>query len=429
MHSISPRVYVYKDQLVLRQTRVRDTGTYTCVYRGRPRILWAITVLPAGQEPYRQTISPMVYLKSNETDKNSSKPDRTLRMKTIIPANIQIFTSWGPWSECVPCVAQIPPGILELGMTEKGGEGFQIRVGTCYVRMLDTFFPVRPYKLARYATEPLREFAKEGLPCRSHLIVQGVLESGIRVLRKRPSELLIRPCYKPCPYPRDSILYSFIPFTRGMTKDSAKEAAEYVSEPMLKRIRVKDGDRFSLACPIRGTVHSPISWFRLPASNKETSNFTSTALMPGAFGAFGTPSGWLAFHMEQINLSTLFADSRGRISLDPAYNLIYAEAKSGTDAKLTLDSGRIPVFRFACVHGDARGSDFKWSDWSGIWSVEIIVRWSHLQVIQGLSTAVAILMPAFLSITTVCMGIKCLVDEQKPVMRAAALGRTPRPKI
>ena len=89
----SPRVYVYMDRLVLRQTRIKDTGIYTCIYRGRPRIVWAVTVLAAGEEPYRQTIAPMVYLQSNETDTKSTKSVKTLGRKTIIPANIQVRSS------------------------------------------------------------------------------------------------------------------------------------------------------------------------------------------------------------------------------------------------------------------------------------------------------------------------------------------------
>ena len=46
--------------------------------------------------------------------------------------------------------------------------------------------------------------------------------------------------------------------------------------------------------------------FRLPNSKLETQNLTATALMPGAFGAFGVPSGWLAFHAEQVLVSSTF---------------------------------------------------------------------------------------------------------------------------
>lgn len=89
----SPRVYVYMDQLILRQTRIKDTGIYTCMYRGRPRIVWAVTVLAAGVELYRQTIAPMVYLNTNETDTDTPQTVKTLGSKTIIPANIQVRPS------------------------------------------------------------------------------------------------------------------------------------------------------------------------------------------------------------------------------------------------------------------------------------------------------------------------------------------------
>lgn len=85
-----PRVYVYKDQLVLRKTVPQDTGVYTCVYRGRPRIVWAVTVLPAGVEPYRQTIAPAVNLKLDQVDVKPAQNLRTLGQKTVARSNIQV---------------------------------------------------------------------------------------------------------------------------------------------------------------------------------------------------------------------------------------------------------------------------------------------------------------------------------------------------
>lgn len=115
-----------------------------------------------------------------------------------------MFTSWGPWSECVPCAPQLPPGSKGFDAKELGGEGFQIRVGTCYVRMIDPFLPLRPFKFAQYATVALKQFDYAGLPCRSHLIEEGVKISDIDPLIKRPSEIIIRPCYKPCPTPKNT---------------------------------------------------------------------------------------------------------------------------------------------------------------------------------------------------------------------------------
>ncbi len=224
-------------------------------------------------------------------------------------------------------------------------------------------------------------------------------------------------------------LYSFLPGTRGLDPESAAEAEDAVPKPITKRKRLKDGDSIVLSCPIRGTVHSPISWFRLPTSKADTQNLTATALGRVALASVAVPAAWLALKAEQVNLTSLLIESRGRISIDPAYHLIYAEVKSGSDASSAEDTGRIPVFRLACVHGDARGSNFKWSDWSGTISTEIIVRWSGLKILTGLGIAVSVLMPAFLSVATVLTAVKCLVDEKKPVMQAGALGHTPRPRI
>lgn len=85
-----PRVYAYKDQLVLRRALSQDTGVYTCVYRGRPRIVWAVTVLEPGVEPYRQTIAPMAYLKPQEVDVDPPHKIRTLGQKTVSRSNIKV---------------------------------------------------------------------------------------------------------------------------------------------------------------------------------------------------------------------------------------------------------------------------------------------------------------------------------------------------
>ncbi|KAM7539759.1 hypothetical protein Aperf_G00000039789 [Anoplocephala perfoliata] len=426
-----PRVYVYKDQLVLRRSQSQDTGIYTCIYRGRPRIVWAVTVLETGMEPYRQTIAPMVYLKANDVDVDPPHKIRTLGNKTVSRSNIKMFTSWGPWSECVPCIAQLPAGSKGFEFVERGGEGFQMRVGTCHIRIVDSFLPLRPYKLAQYATLPLKQYGRSGLPCRSHLIEVGVQNSGIIPLIKRPSEIIIRSCYRPCPPPKSTSLYTFAENSRGLTEESAKDAADDVSSPETKHIHVKDGDSYVISCPIRGTAHSPISWFRLPNDREEVKNLTQAALSPKAFATFGTASGWLAYHVSQLNLTSLLRESRGRIRLDPAYHLIYAEARSDLDCTYEPDDKyqRRPSFRLACVHGDARGSSFKWSDWSGVIAVNALIRWRQLEVLTGLSTATAVLMPAILAFATVVLSVKCLMDERKPKIRAAALGRSKRPKI
>lgn len=93
----SPRIYVYRDQLVIRQTRPEDSGVYTCFYRNRPRIEWAVTVSNPGVEPYRQISWPYVALdvdgkEKNKTDRIPENVDhpRLLRPKTYLRGNIQV---------------------------------------------------------------------------------------------------------------------------------------------------------------------------------------------------------------------------------------------------------------------------------------------------------------------------------------------------
>ncbi|VDO03786.1 unnamed protein product [Rodentolepis nana] len=219
--------------------------------------------------------------------------------------------------------------------------------------------------------------------------------------------------------------------SRGMTNDSAEDASNDITKPETKEIHVKDGDRYVISCPIRGTAHSPISWFRLPTESDNATDLIQSALSPTAFMAFGTASGWLAYHATQVNLTTLLKQSRGRISIDPAYHLIYAEARSSLDCSYEKGDKffRKPSFRLACVHGDARGSNIKWSDWSGVIIVKALVRWTHLEALTGFSTATAILMPALLAVLTIALSIKCLMDERKSKLKAAAVGRTQRPNM
>lgn len=120
----------------------------------------------------------------------------------------------------MPCVSNISLG---LGV-EKGGEGFQMRVGTCYIRTLDPFYPIRPFLLARHSNQALRQHNRTGLPCRSHLIYKGVQECGIAGLQKRPSEVIIRPCYRPCRMPKSRYLFCY-------TKN---KAAVFQNHPIVK---------------------------------------------------------------------------------------------------------------------------------------------------------------------------------------------------
>lgn len=162
---------------------------------------------------------------------------------------------------------------------------------------------------------------------------------------------------------------------------------------------------------------------------KDTQNFTKSALGSEAFSLAGNPANILANYLEQVNLSRLHRDSRGRISIDPGYNIIYYSIDSGEDMRERTKEYVLPVFRLACVHGDARGDDFHSSDWAGIISIQTIIRWRYLFVVTGLTTTIQMLMPALLAVCTVIIVLKSLVEERKPLMQAASLGRPLRDQI
>ncbi len=88
-----PRVFVHRDQLVLRHTKTKDTAIYTCNYRGLARKVWAVTVLAPGEEPFRVVRWPLVTLRNDETtvpgEKDQTGRQRLLGPKTLRKANIQ----------------------------------------------------------------------------------------------------------------------------------------------------------------------------------------------------------------------------------------------------------------------------------------------------------------------------------------------------
>ncbi len=92
-----------------------------------------------------------------------------------------------------------------------------------------------------------------------------------------------------------SNLYQYKTGSRGLDKESAQAAAEDVSKPVIKRHRVRAGgegppQRLIISCPVKGTVHSPITWFLLPDSMDVVANFTKMALSPETFSLVGKPS-------------------------------------------------------------------------------------------------------------------------------------------
>ncbi|VDL97375.1 unnamed protein product [Schistocephalus solidus] len=219
--------------------------------------------------------------------------------------------------------------------------------------------------------------------------------------------------------------YKYKAGARGLEAESASRAAASVSRPIKRKYKTRDGERLILTCPVRGSVHSPISWFFLDVEPEEAQNFTNTAFSEETFGKVGSPAAWIALWRQQLNLSDLFVNSSGRITLDPAYNIIYHEVRTTKDMNFSK-YGALPLQHLACIHGDARGENFRRADWAGEIFIESIPRWKYYFIITGLGTVLSTLMPAALSICTILIAIWGLSVEIRPKMEAAASGHAYR---
>ncbi|VDN25350.1 unnamed protein product, partial [Dibothriocephalus latus] len=219
--------------------------------------------------------------------------------------------------------------------------------------------------------------------------------------------------------------YKYKAGSRGLDEESASRAAAAVSRPVKRKYKTRDGERLILTCPVRGSVHSPISWFFLDTDPEKAHNFTVTAFSKETFDKVASPAAWIALWREQLNLSDLFINSSGRVTLDPAFNIIYHEVRTADDTNRS-NPGNMPRQHLACIHGDARKELFMRADWAGDIYIEAIPRWQYYFVITGIGTVLSTLMPAFLSISTVCIVIWVLNSEIKPKMEAATAGHAYR---
>ncbi|VEL18790.1 unnamed protein product [Protopolystoma xenopodis] len=94
------------------------------------------------------------------------------------------------------------------------------------------------------------------------------------------------------------------------TSTSAIRLQKYLQPPQHIRISAKEGQRVVIRCPVIGSVHSGISWYRLPRDGKQLLNLTKLALSSTSLQTFLLPSGLLAEHMEQMNLSWMYSQYR-----------------------------------------------------------------------------------------------------------------------
>lgn len=411
------RIQVIKDHITIKQTRVEDTGIYYCYYEGRKIREWVVTVVSGHDEPFRYVPQPIEYDQNvlerlrNQTSDNQTLSDdfvsayelshsslNPLTSKYLLKHNLEMRTVWSNWTECSPCT---PEGQLPRS-SEPGGDGFQMRVGICRVFLLDSFHPVKPHELALKIDALLRAH-KNGLPCRSHLIRDAMRQFGPKAVIVRPNEIMLRECVRKCPngksgYPR---VYKL---------------------PKRVQLRVHEGEHLIVSCPIRGAVVGPISWFYSPSDVEELANLTTIAFTSETIKAYGSPSFFLMNFLYPVNVVNLFESTRGRYRLDPAQNLILAEAV----ANPTADELRLN--HLICIHGDARTlNGAVLSDWAGIIDIEVVPRTYSVVVMSKLSQVALLLIPFILAVGTFVVIAVTMQAERKPDMRAAADGFTNKP--
>ncbi|OON14860.1 hypothetical protein X801_09345 [Opisthorchis viverrini] len=410
------RIQLTADTVYIRQTRTEDTGVYYCYWNGKRLKEWAVTVVNALDEPFRQVTLPTKYdefamqqleaeisAENHSTElllKNGDGRPQSLDPQNLPEYNMRVFTDWLPWTDCVPCTAadQLPRS------TEPGGDGIQMRVGICRVRVLDLFHSIRPHSLALQIDDTLRAYSDKGLPCRSHLIKDAVLLYGPQVLKFRPSEIQQRKCVYTCPQ---------------TAQNKRQTTYRY---PTRVQLRVNEGEKLVIQCPIRGPVRGPISWFQSTFNDTEMVNLTHEAVSESIISEYGSPSRYLMTKLKPIGATEIMRKTRGRIRLDQAQNLVITEVMHKTRPTGTNYE------RLICVHGDPRSTrEIGFSDWAGIIDIEVISRIFAVIVLSKVTQVVLLLIPFLLACGTFLIVVLTIRTERKPNMRAAAEGFTNKP--
>ncbi|KAF8572268.1 hypothetical protein P879_01286 [Paragonimus westermani] len=409
------RVLLNTDSVLIRQTRVEDTGVYYCFWMGKRLKEWAITVVKENDEPFRHVTLSTLYeeaILAFFENAHSEKPLNTsihepasrqigsLGAQNLVDYNLGLYTEWLPWTQCVPCTL-----IKQIGSsTEFSVDGFHMRVGICRIRVLDPFHSVRPHSLAILVDETLRRYSKRGLPCRSHLIKEAMLLYGPNAVKYRPSEIHHRKCAVSC-----------------TDEDGGKRIQTY-KFPIRVQLRLNEGERTKILCPIRGPIKGPISWYYSFADPDVLINVTRTAVTSETLEQHGSPSAYLMTQVQPVVVSSLHITTRGRFRLDPGQNLIVAEIL----AQPPEEEKRL--HHLICIHGDPRATrETGFSDWTGIIEIQVTPRLFAIIVLSKLSQVVLLLIPFILACGTFLIIVITIQTERKPNMRAAAEGFTNKP--
>nr|CAH8875038.1 unnamed protein product [Trichobilharzia regenti] len=206
------------------------------------------------------------------------------------------------------------------------------------------------------------------------------------------------------------------------------------SYPKHVTMRVNEGERLVITCPVRNSPEKPITWFYAPDNNEELMELTKTAYNLSIIRQYGSSTRYLATKLKQIDFTTLIKETRGRYKLDSAYNIIVAETVSIRNEKYK------GLHHLICVHGDACAVRYDnnknnsddlitinndtYGEWSGIIHIDTIPRSGFVIFLSKLTPVVQLLIPFILALGLFFIVILTLYTERKPKMRLAANGMT-----
>ncbi|KAF6771627.1 hypothetical protein AHF37_08435 [Paragonimus kellicotti] len=154
-----------------------------------------------------------------------------------------------------------------------------------------------------------------------------------------------------------------------MNLPSSSKRIQTYKFPTRVQLRVNEGERIKITCPIRGPIKGPISWYYSFADPDILVNVTKTAVASETLEEYGSPSAYLMTQVQPVILSTLYTTTRGRFRLDPGHNLIVAEIL----AHPSEEEKRL--HHLICIHGDPRATrETGFSDWTGIIEIQVTPR-------------------------------------------------------
>ncbi|CAL8094193.1 unnamed protein product [Calicophoron daubneyi] len=400
------RIQQEKDKLLFKQTRSEDTGVYYCVWNGRTMAEWAVTVLKPEEEPYHYVGIADI----NSTEEMSKTVDKEVSYRSksalfnpsglflpqaLVGYNLRLYTHWEPKTPCAPCT----PKEQMLRSAEAGADGAEYFIGTCYISILDPFYPVKPHELSLRVDRILRQYKPKGLPCRSHLIVEAMDLYGPDEINHRPSEIVIRECRRECP---------------NMTDD---EPAAF-SYPQRIRLRLNEGASTVISCPVQGLAKYTVSWYYSYSDPKDLVNLTQTALSPEIIKIYGSPARYLMSELIPVRVADLFQQTRGRYRLDPAQNIIVTEILPPSEED---DQSMLHLI---CIYGN---SDSGFPDWAGIIDIDVVPQSHFVALLSKISQVVLLLIPFLMACGVFLIIAVTMHTERQPYMRAAAEGFTKKP--